>query len=157
MAMAETGGLVNLWYRSILGPDGYADESVTLGEVRHARVSVQVVHPHTGQPITVGNIRFTECETIAHLDERGEDPSTFDVGWGMTLGHNERKAIAMSAMDLAAHRYQGTVAGAELEQLLLFTTDGLASNGFLEHLKLPLRDIPLANGPRGCCGPRTRS
>ncbi|MGJ3507445.1 carbon-phosphorus lyase complex subunit PhnI [Enemella sp. A6] len=137
MAMAETGGLVNLWYRSILGPDGYADEAVTLGEVRHARVGVQVRHPHTGNPITVGTIRFSECETIAHLDERGEDPSRFEVGWGMTLGHNERKSIAMSAMDLAAHRFRGTVAGHELEQLLVLTTDGLASNGFLEHLKLP--------------------
>lgn len=137
MAMAETGGLVSLWYRSILGPDGYADESVTLGEVRHGRVRVSVVHPHTGKPVGIGSVRISECEAVAHLDERGEDPARFDVGYGLALGHNERKAIAMANMDLAAHRHRTTTAGRELQQLILLTTDGLASNGFLEHLKLP--------------------
>lgn len=137
MAMAETGGLVSLWYRSILGPDGYADESITLGEVRHGRVRVSVVHPHTGQPVGVGSLRISECEAVTHLDERGEDPARFDVGYGLALGHNERKAIAMATMDLAAHRHRATPAGSELQQLIMHTTDGLASNGFLEHLKLP--------------------
>lgn len=137
MALGETGGLVNLWYRSILGPDGYADESVTLGEVRHGRVEIEVRHPHTGQPMSIGTIRISETETIAHLDERGEDPSRFEMGYGIALGHNERKTIAMSSMDLAATRYRGTAEGDGLQQLLMLTTDGLASNGFLEHLKLP--------------------
>ena len=38
MARAETGALVALWYRSILGPDGDIHE-VTLGEVRHGRLA----------------------------------------------------------------------------------------------------------------------
>lgn len=137
MALGETGGLVSLWYRSILGPDGYADESVTLGEVRHGRVELELIHPHTGNPMCIGTIRVTETETIAHLDERGEDPSRFEMGYGMALGHNERKTIAMSSMDLAATRYAGTKEGDDLQQLIMLTTDGLASNGFLEHLKLP--------------------
>jgi len=137
MALGETGGLVNLWYRSILGPDGYSDESITLGEVRHVRTSIEVTHPVTGEPTDIGELRFTECETVAHLDERGEDPSRFEAGYGLVLGHNERKAISMSAMDLAAHRLHDTDEGTDLQQLLMHTTDGLASNGFLEHLKLP--------------------
>lgn len=137
MALGETGGLVNLWYRSILGPDGYADESVTLGEVRHGRIEIKVRHPHTGNPMSIGAIRVSETETIAHLDERGEDPSRFEMGYGMALGHNERKTIAMSSIDLAATRYRGTAEGDSLQQLIMLTTDGLASNGFLEHLKLP--------------------
>ncbi|OYO01772.1 carbon-phosphorus lyase complex subunit PhnI [Enemella evansiae] len=137
MAMAETGGLIAQWYRNILGPDGYADESVTLGDVRHGRLPVRVTHPHTGNPVAIGTIDTSECEAIAHLDERGEDPSRFDVGFGMALGHNERKAISMSIMDLAAHRYADSPEGRPLQQLILMTTDGLASNGFLEHLKLP--------------------
>src|SRR5699024_439013 len=98
MSMAETGGIVSQWYRSILGPDGYADEKITLGEVRHARTTVRVRHPHTGEPVGIGRLEFSECEAIAHLDTRGEDSSTFDVGYGMAVGHNERKAIAMAEL-----------------------------------------------------------
>jgi alpha-D-ribose 1-methylphosphonate 5-triphosphate synthase subunit PhnI len=137
MALAETGGLINIWYQSIIGPDGYTDESVTLGEVRHGRVPLRVAHPHSGRPVQIGELRVSETEAIAHLGERGEDASRFDVGYGMALGHNERKTIAMASMDLAAHRFKNTAGGRKLEQILLHTTDGLASCGFLEHLKLP--------------------
>ncbi|MDO5681402.1 MAG: carbon-phosphorus lyase complex subunit PhnI [Propionibacteriaceae bacterium] len=137
MALADTGGLVAQWYRNILGPDGYADESVTLGEVRHGRVPLEVTHPHTGNPVTVGAIEVSECESIAHLDSRGEDTAKFDVGYAMAVGHNERKAIAGSILDLAAHRHGTSTDGRELQQIIMLTTDGLAANGFLEHLKLP--------------------
>lgn len=137
MALAETGALVNLWYRGVIGPDGHTDESVTLGEVRYGRVGVDVVHPHTGNPVRVGDIRVSECESLAHLDERGEDAARFDAGYGFAMGHNERKAIAMANMDLAAQRYADGPAGWQTEQVIMHTTDGLAANGFLEHLKLP--------------------
>jgi alpha-D-ribose 1-methylphosphonate 5-triphosphate synthase subunit PhnI len=133
MARAETGALVALWYRSILGPDGDVHE-VTLGEVRHGRVPLRVRHPHTGDPVTIGWFRVTEAEAIEDLDGAEEDRSRFDVGYGICFGHNERKAIAMAAMDIANRRFGRS---GPLEQLLLLTTDGLDSGGFLEHLKLP--------------------
>jgi alpha-D-ribose 1-methylphosphonate 5-triphosphate synthase subunit PhnI len=133
MARAETGALVALWYRSILGPDGDVHE-VTLGEVRHGRVPLRVRHPHTGDPVTIGWFRVTEAEAIEDLDGADEDRSRFDVGYGICFGHNERKAIAMAAMDIANRRFGRS---GPLEQLLLLTTDGLDSGGFLEHLKLP--------------------
>ncbi|MFI5613065.1 carbon-phosphorus lyase complex subunit PhnI [Amycolatopsis sp. NPDC051903] len=133
MARAETGALVALWYRSILGPDGDIHE-VTLGEVRHGRLPLRVKHPHTGNPVTVGRFRVTEAEAIEDLDGAEEDRSRFDVGYGLCFGHNERKAIAMANLDIANRRFGRT---GPLEQLLLLTTDGLDSGGFLEHLKLP--------------------
>ena len=133
MARAETGALVALWYRSILGPDGDIHE-VTLGEVRHGRLPLRVRHPHTGNPVTVGEFRVTEAEAIEDLDGVDEDRSRFDVGYGLCFGHNERKAIAMANLDIANRRFGGS---GPLEQLLLLTTDGLESGGFLEHLKLP--------------------
>jgi len=133
MARAETGALVSLWYRSVLGPDGDIHE-VTLGEVRHGRLPVRVRHPHTGAPVTIGHIRATEAEAIEDLDGADEDRTRFDVGYGLCFGHNERKAIAMANLDIACHRFGRT---GPLEQLLLLTTDGLDSGGFLEHLKLP--------------------
>jgi alpha-D-ribose 1-methylphosphonate 5-triphosphate synthase subunit PhnI len=133
MARAETGALVNLWYRNILGPDGYIHE-VTLGEVRHGRLPVRVVHPVTGQSVCLGEVRVTEVEAIEDLDGEREERGFFDVGYGLCLGHNERKAIAMANLDIAVERDGGR---SPLEQNVLMTTDGLDSSGFLEHLKLP--------------------
>lgn len=133
MARAETGALVGLWYRSILGPDGDIHE-VTLGEVRHGRLPLRVRHPHTGAPVAVGEFRVTETEAIEDLDGAGEDRTRFDVGYGLCFGHNERKSIAMANLDIACRRFGRD---GPLEQLLLLTVDGLDSGGFLEHLKLP--------------------
>jgi alpha-D-ribose 1-methylphosphonate 5-triphosphate synthase subunit PhnI len=133
MARAETGALVNLWYRNILGPDGYIHE-ITLGEVRHGRLPVRVTHPVTGQSVRVGSVRTTEVEAIEDLDGEEEERGLFDVGYGLCLGHNERKAIAMANLDIAVERDGGR---SPLEQSVLMTTDGLDASGFLEHLKLP--------------------
>ncbi len=133
MARAETGALVNLWYRNVLGPDNHIHE-VTLGEVRHGWLPVRARHPRTGAPVRIGEVRVTEVEAIEDLDGPDEDRSRFDVGYGLCLGHNERKAIAMANLDIAVHRDQG---GRALEQSVLQTTDGLDASGFLEHLKLP--------------------
>lgn len=133
MARAETGSLIGTWYRSIRGTEGNLHE-VTLGEVRHGRLPLRVRHPHTGNPVVAGHIRASECEAIEDLDGPEEDRSRFDVGYGLCFGHNERKAIAMANLDIACRRY-GDRDG--LEQVLLLTTDGLDSCGFLEHLKLP--------------------
>jgi alpha-D-ribose 1-methylphosphonate 5-triphosphate synthase subunit PhnI len=137
MARAETGALIALWYRSIWGPDG-AFHEVTLGELRHGRLPVRVVHPLTGNPVEIGRIRATEAEAIEDLDGPAEDRTRLDVGYGLCFGHNERKAIAMASLDIACRRASASDGeGDELEQLLLLTTDGLDSSGFLEHLKLP--------------------
>ena len=133
MARAETGALVNVWYRNILGPDGYLHE-ITLGEVRHGRLPVTVIHPITGDEVSVTDIRVTEVEAIEDLDGIEEDRGRFDVGYGLCFGHNEKKAIAMANLDIACERDRGR---SFLEQSILLTTDGLDASGFLEHLKLP--------------------
>ncbi len=133
MARAETGALVNLWYRNILGPDNHLHE-VTLGEVRHGELPIRVSHPRTGNPVLIGHLRATEVEAIEDLDGADEDRTRFDVGYGLVAGHNERKAIAMANLDIALHRDRSD---SGLEQAVLMTTDGLDASGFLEHLKLP--------------------
>lgn len=133
MARAETGALVNVWYRNILGPDGYLHE-ITLGEVRHGRLPVTVIHPITGDEVSVTDVRVTEVEAIEDLDGIEEDRGRFDVGYGLCFGHNEKKAIAMANLDIACERDRGR---SFLEQSILLTTDGLDASGFLEHLKLP--------------------
>jgi alpha-D-ribose 1-methylphosphonate 5-triphosphate synthase subunit PhnI len=107
MARAETGALVALWYRSIRGPDG-AFHEVTLGELRHGRLPVRVVHPLTGHPVEIGQVRATEAEAIEDLDGPAEDRTRLDVGYGLCFGHNERKAIAMASLDIAYRRAAGS-------------------------------------------------
>lgn len=137
-AQADTGALINIWYQSVLGPDDYAAENVTLGEVRHGRLPLRVTDPHTGELVQIGQLRVSECEAVAHLgDMRGEDPTTYDIGYAMAFGHNERKAIAAATLNVSVVRFAGTETGRRLEQVMLHTTDGLAASGFLEHLKLP--------------------
>lgn len=133
MARAETGALVNLWYRNIMGSDNHLHE-ITLGEVRHGYLPVKVEHPLTGGTVCIGEIRATEVEAIEDLDGLDEDRSRFDVGYGLVMGHNERKAIAMANLDIALVRDLGR---SSLAQSVLLTTDGLDASGFLEHLKLP--------------------
>ncbi|MGW4123069.1 carbon-phosphorus lyase complex subunit PhnI [Nocardia sp. NPDC004711] len=135
LARADIGGLVGLWYQSVLGPDKRAHE-VYLGEVRHGRLPVRVVHPVTGRACEVGQVRVTEVEAIEDLDRPHEDTSRFDVGYGLCLGHNERKAIAMANLDISIERERSS-GGGWLEHLALRTIDGLDSAGLLEHLKLP--------------------
>ncbi len=103
MARAETGALVALWYRSVRGPDG-AFHEITLGEVRHGRLPVRVVHPLTGNPVEIGRVRATEAEAIEDLNGPAEDRTRLDVGYGLCFGHNERKAIAMANLDIAFRR-----------------------------------------------------
>ncbi|MEW2360123.1 carbon-phosphorus lyase complex subunit PhnI [Spirillospora sp. NPDC029432] len=132
MARAETGALVNLWYANTFQPNKHNHEIP--GEVRHGRLPVRVRHPLTGDPVTVGEVRVTEVETIDDLDRPGEDRTRLDVGYGLCFGHNERKAIAMAGLDLLAHRDGGRT---DVEQRVLITLDGMEASGFLEHLKLP--------------------
>jgi alpha-D-ribose 1-methylphosphonate 5-triphosphate synthase subunit PhnI len=132
MARAETGALVHLWYSHIHRPTKHQHEFP--GEVRHGALPVRVRHPLTGVPVTVAEVRVTEVETIDDLDRAEEDRTRLDIGYGMCLGHNERKAIAMAGLDLLVHREQG---GTDLEQEVLMTLDGIEASGFLEHLKLP--------------------
>ena len=133
LARGETGALVNLWYQGILG-DRKGAEDVTLGEVRTGRLPVTVTHPRTGGAVTLGQVEVTEIEAMTNLDRPGEDTSVFDVGYGLVLGSNERKAIAMAILDIAIQRDGGRTG---LEQNVLKTCDGVDASGFLEHLKLP--------------------
>ncbi|MFI0356143.1 carbon-phosphorus lyase complex subunit PhnI [Actinomadura sp. 9N407] len=132
MARAETGALVNLWYTNTFQPTRHDHEIP--GEVRHGRLPVRVRHPLTGDPVQIAEVRVTEVETIDDLDGPEEDRTRLDVGYGLCLGHNERKAIAMAGLDLLAHRDRGRT---DVEQRILITLDGIEASGFLEHLKLP--------------------
>ncbi|MEU4657538.1 carbon-phosphorus lyase complex subunit PhnI [Streptomyces sp. NPDC023723] len=133
MARADTGSLLHLWYGSDWRPAGHE----VPGELRHGALPVRVTHPHTGRAVTVTEVRVSEVQTFHSLPRAGELRQHLDVGYGICLGHNERKAISMAGLDLLLAHHEGDPDAADLQYDVLLTLDGLDSTGYVQHLKLP--------------------
>ncbi|MDO8189047.1 carbon-phosphorus lyase complex subunit PhnI [Conexibacter sp. JD483] len=135
LARGEAGALTALAYSSLRG---YGATHPTLAEFRVGHLPVLVEHPHAGVAVEIGEIVCTEVETVQH-DHGGGDQ--LELGYGFTLGRNERKAIAMAILDAAIEagnaRAEGPAAPAEDEEFVLFHVDGIEATGYVEHLKLP--------------------
>jgi alpha-D-ribose 1-methylphosphonate 5-triphosphate synthase subunit PhnI len=136
MARADTGALLYLWYGSDWKPGGQEAHEVP-GELRHGFLPVRVEHPHTGRPVTVGDVRVSEVVSFHSLTRAGELPRHLDVGYGMCFGHNERKAISMAGVDILLGHHEGTERAAGLQHDVLLTLDGVDITGYAEHQKLP--------------------
>ena len=64
----------------------------------------------------------------------------FTRGYGLTFGHCERKAMAMSLVDrsLRAEELGESVkAPAQDQEFVLYHADNVEASGFTQHLKLP--------------------
>jgi len=147
MARGETAAMVCLAYSNLRGY-GYADHG-TIGEVRVGSLPVRILHPVTGAAVTIGSFEATECEMFG---PEGDAPVTgakgrllpaFGLSYGLVIGRNERKAIAMSILDSALQAGElasidgGEVAPSNDQEMVLSHIDGIESTGFVEHLKLP--------------------
>ncbi|MEU4657537.1 carbon-phosphorus lyase complex subunit PhnI [Streptomyces sp. NPDC023723] len=132
LARAETGSLTHLWYTVTRAPRH--DQPEIPIELRRGRLPLRVAHPVTGGPVTVAEVRVTEARTVRPDPRPRPDGSRFDTGYGLCLGDNEAKALAMAGLDLLVHRDGATD---RLEQKVLIALDGPEASGFLEHLKLP--------------------
>ena len=148
MARGESGAMVAFGYSSLRG---YGAVHPTISELRYGTVPVQITHPLTGKPVTIGQLRVTEVEEINHAygfvgegdgdmaveeeQDKGEAKPLFELGYGLVFGQNERKAIAMAILDRAL-MIGGDVPTGDAE-FVLYHIDSVESSGFVEHLKLP--------------------
>jgi alpha-D-ribose 1-methylphosphonate 5-triphosphate synthase subunit PhnI len=132
LARGETGAVTALGYSALRG---YGQVHPTLAEVRVGRLPVRIEHPYTGAEVTVTHTRVTESEAVVPVYEKRDDPQ-FAFGYGLTFGRNERKAIGMTVLD-ASIQLDSEAEPAENAEFVLDTVDGMASFGFIEHLKLP--------------------
>jgi alpha-D-ribose 1-methylphosphonate 5-triphosphate synthase subunit PhnI len=67
-------------------------------------------------------------------------PPQFTRGYGLTFGHADRRAIAMSLVDRsmrAAELGEAVKAPAQDQEFVLMHCDNVEATGFVEHLKLP--------------------
>jgi alpha-D-ribose 1-methylphosphonate 5-triphosphate synthase subunit PhnI len=131
LARGETGALVAL-AALILG----RRQEAVMVELTVGTAAVRVPHPRTDMPCAVAGVPITEVEVVLDADVDGRPGLA--TGWGASLGTVERRAISLALLDAAMQ------ADGELrepltldEQTVIAATDGPATNGFVEHLRLP--------------------
>lgn len=131
LARGETGALVAL-AALILG----RRQEAVMVELAVGMAAIKVPHPRTGVPCVVVGVPITEVEVVLDADVDGRPGLA--TGWGASMGTVERRAISLALLDAA------TQADGELrepltldEQTVIAATDGPATNGFVEHLRLP--------------------
>lgn len=131
LARGETGALVAL-AALILG----RRQEAVLVELNVTVATIRIPHPRTGVACAVAEVPVTEVEVV--LDAVVDGRPGLAMGWGATIGTVERRAIALALLD-AAMQADGDLADPLTldEQTVIAATDGPATNGFVEHLRLP--------------------
>lgn len=142
LSRGEAGAMTALAYSSLRG---FGAVHPTLAEFRAGYLPLTVEHPHTGEEVEVGEISCTEVEAVGremgYGGDSGDEGAAMSLGYGLTFGRNERKAISMAILDAAiragAEKEEGPAGPAEDEEFVLSHADGVEATGFVEHLKLP--------------------
>jgi alpha-D-ribose 1-methylphosphonate 5-triphosphate synthase subunit PhnI len=141
LTRGQTGAVTALGYASLRG---YGTLHPTVGELRIGTISVYVPDPfhkngNEEDSYYVGEIRITEVETIIpkHRDiGQGKSRVEFDIGYGICMGQNETKAIAMSILDQCLETKDPRYPTHD-EEFVLLHIDSVETTGFISHLKLP--------------------
>ncbi|RED44874.1 carbon-phosphorus lyase complex subunit PhnI [Aestuariispira insulae] len=137
LARGDEGFILALGYST---QRGYARNHAFVGEIRVGEVAVEMVPEELGFAIEIGDITITECETVNQFKGSKKVPPQFTRGYGLTLGHNERKTIAMALVDRALRAKElgeEVEAAAQDEEFVLSHSDNIQATGFVEHIKLP--------------------
>ena len=138
LARADEGFILGMGYST---QRGYGRNHAFVGELRNGIVVVEMEIAELGFAIEIGEIEVTECESINQFQGSKTEPAQFTRGYGLVLGQQERKCIAMSLVDRALRwRELGeefTGAPAQDEEFVLYHCDNIQATGFVEHIKLP--------------------
>jgi len=137
LARADEGWVLGLAYST---QRGYANSHPFAGEIRVGAVQVELVPDELGYAIPIGEVELTECQMINQFVGSADVPPQFTRGYGLVLGHGERKAMAMSLVDraLRADEFDEPVTSpAQQQEFALAHGDNVEASGFVQHLKLP--------------------
>jgi len=131
LARGETGALVAL-AALILG----RRQEAVMVELTVGVAAIRIPHPRTGVRCTVAEVPITEVEVV--LDAEVDGSPGLAIGWGASLGTVERRAISLALLD-GAMQADGELRESMTldEQTVIAATDGPATNGFVEHVRLP--------------------
>ncbi|OUO64153.1 carbon-phosphorus lyase complex subunit PhnI [Collinsella sp. An268] len=136
-----TQAVIAIGYAAIRG---FGLSHPTVGELRHGTVAVTIDAPGSDAPTEddayyLGAIPVTEVESLIvsdEVDDRGNHRSALDVGYGLVVGDDESKAIAMSVLDHSL-RADDVRYPTQDQEFVLYHIDGVEATGFISHLKLP--------------------
>jgi alpha-D-ribose 1-methylphosphonate 5-triphosphate synthase subunit PhnI len=137
LARGDEGWVLGMGYST---QRGYAHTHPFAGEIRVGHVAVEVVPDELGFAIEIGEVELTECQMINQFTGSAEVAPQFTRGYGLTLGHNERKAMAMSLVDRAMRADEfgeDATSPVQDQEFALPHSDNLEASGFVQHLKLP--------------------
>lgn len=131
LARGETASLVSL-AALVLG----RRREAVLAEVTAAQLALRIPHPRTGRPCAVVEVPVVEAEAVVDADLDGQP--ALAIGWGASMATIERRAIAIALLDGALQADTGASGDPTFDdQTILAAVDGSATNGFVEHLRLP--------------------
>lgn len=137
LARADEGFLLGLAYST---QRGYGKNHPFAGEIRVGEVEVIIEPEELGFAVTIADIQVTEVQMVNQFKGSKELPPQFTRGYGLTFGYNERKAMSMALVDraLRAKEYGEEIEGvAQDEEFVLYHSDNVEAQGFVQHLKLP--------------------
>ena len=137
LARADEGFLLSMAYST---QRGYGTNHPFAGEVRMGLVEVVICPEELGFEVAIADITVTEVQMVNQFKGNQEVPPQFTQGYGLTFGYNERKAMAMALMDRALQAKElGETANnpAQDEEFVLYHSDNVEAQGFVQHLKLP--------------------
>lgn len=137
LARADEGFLLGMAYST---QRGYGGAHPFAAEVRLGNVEVVFKPDDLDFEIAIGEIAVTEVQMINQFRGSKDIDPQFTRGYGLTFGHNERKAMSMALVDraLRAAEYGEPVeAPAQNAEFVLSHCDSLEAQGFVQHLKLP--------------------
>ena len=137
LARGDEGFLLALGYSS---QRGFGDNHPFAGEIRMGEVSVSVIPDELGFEIEIGDITVSECEMVTSFVGSKEELPKFTRGYGLSFGYNERKVMAMSLVDRSLQARdlgEDITAPSQDEEFVLYHSDNVEAQGFVQHLKLP--------------------
>ncbi|MEO0853033.1 MAG: carbon-phosphorus lyase complex subunit PhnI, partial [Cyanobacteria bacterium J06648_11] len=137
LARADEGFLLGLAYST---QRGYGNNHPFAGEVRMGEVEVTLCPEELGFEVAIVDITVTEVQMVNQFLGNDDAPPQFTRGYGLTFGYNERKAMAMALVDRAmrAEELGEEVKGAaQNPEFVLYHSDNVEAQGFVQHLKLP--------------------
>jgi len=140
LTRGETGAVTSLAYAVIRG---YGALHPTVGELRVGMLPVTIDHPiqqgDEDDAYYIGEIKVTEAEMLMPVTvekDYGKKEIEFEIGYGLCLGQNETKAIAMGILDNSLE-HPNLEFPSHNEEFVLFHIDSVESTGFISHLKMP--------------------
>jgi alpha-D-ribose 1-methylphosphonate 5-triphosphate synthase subunit PhnI len=137
LARGDEGFLLALGYST---QRGYGRTHPFAGEIRIGQVALTIQPEELDFDIDIGEITLTECDMINQFKGSKKVQPKFTRGYGLSFGHNERKAMSMALVDRAL---RGTEldedfdSPAQDEEFVLAHADNVEAVGFVSHLKLP--------------------